>query len=173
MRSARAAAGAGQAAPRIPGPEITPVVEAIPATVDVRIVAATNRDLRMVNEGRHLREPVLPPQRSPGAVAAASRATQDIPILVGHFLDEMDNAEAFSARSPLREGALALMSLYAWPGNVREMENLLRATGSPRRQRHHPAPPICPSACVTTAGERSAGRHCGDPGKAAPSICRR
>jgi two-component system, NtrC family, response regulator PilR len=86
--------------------------------VDVRVIAATNSDLRrMVAEG-HFREdlyyrlnviPVkLPPLRE---------RREDIPLLVQHFLDKYRSSAVIS-----QEAMRQLMS-YSWPGNVRQLEN--------------------------------------------------
>lgn len=94
--------------------------------LDVRIIAATNRDLAtQVREGR-FREDLyyrlnvisieIPPLR---------KRISDLPLLVQHFLDQY--TEQFS-RNPMRlsnEAAL-LLSSYKWPGNVREVENVIQ-----------------------------------------------
>src|ERR1700681_2858776 len=93
--------------------------------VDVRIIAATNVDLRqMVREGR-FREDLfyrlnvisidLPPLR---------QRKEDIPLLVEFFLRRYSEE---NQRSPRRLNTEALRSLlnYAWPGNVRELENVI------------------------------------------------
>jgi DNA-binding NtrC family response regulator len=93
--------------------------------VDVRVIAATNIDLHLlVREGK-FREDLfyrlnvitvdLPPLRS---------RTEDIPLLVGHFLEKFsrENGKAVSHISP--EGLRPLMD-YGWPGNVRELENVI------------------------------------------------
>jgi DNA-binding NtrC family response regulator len=93
--------------------------------VDVRLVAATNQDLRTaVQEGR-FREDLywrlyvipleLPPLRD---------RREDIPLLCDHFLDRLSRQMARS-RPILQEGALKLLQQYDWPGNVRELENVL------------------------------------------------
>ena len=91
--------------------------------VDVRVIAATNRDLAAAIRGKtfredlfyrlnvvHLRMPAL--REIPG----------DIPILAGHFLKQFCAAES---RAPLElpAEALARLTSYAWPGNVRELRN--------------------------------------------------
>ncbi len=104
--------------------EITPVGGTQSRTVDVRIVAATNRDLdTMVQEGRFRRDLFYRLEVVPVRLPALRERREDIPTLVRHFLDEMNRR--FQREVTIAEDALALMSLYAWPGNVREMENLL------------------------------------------------
>src|SRR5882762_278994 len=93
--------------------------------VDVRVIAATNVDLRqMVREGR-FREDLfyrlnvisidLPPLR---------QRREDIPLLVQHFLRKysLENERQYRRITP--EGLRPLVS-YSWPGNVRELENVI------------------------------------------------
>jgi two-component system response regulator PilR (NtrC family) len=93
--------------------------------VDVRIVAATNIDLRRaVDEGR-FREDLyyrlnviqiqLPPLR---------QRKEDIPALVNHFVDKYakENGKAITGITP---EALQILMDYDWPGNVRELENVI------------------------------------------------
>jgi DNA-binding NtrC family response regulator len=91
--------------------------------VDVRILAATNIDLRQaVREGR-FREDLfyrlnvitvdLPPLRA---------RREDIPLLVNHFLDFYTKENGFSPRKLSADAMRALID-YEWPGNVRELEN--------------------------------------------------
>ncbi len=93
--------------------------------VDVRIIAATNVDLRqLVQEGR-FREDLfyrlnvitvdLPPLR---------QRKEDIPLLVDHFLKKYSDENVLPLRRITPEGLRPLMS-YAWPGNVRELENAM------------------------------------------------
>jgi transcriptional regulator with PAS, ATPase and Fis domain len=94
-----------------------------PVPVDVRVVAATNRDLeREVREGRFREDLfyrlnvipiVLPPLRA--------RCT-DIPLLVEHFLAK--HGEPGRARVIAPE-ALEALVVYSWPGNVRELESMV------------------------------------------------
>ena len=93
--------------------------------VDVRIIAATNVDLRkMVEDGRfredlfyrlHVITVELPPLRD---------RRDDIPLLVQHFLEKY--GEENNKRSlEITAGALDLLLDYDWPGNVRELENVI------------------------------------------------
>jgi two-component system response regulator PilR (NtrC family) len=93
--------------------------------VDVRIVAATNCDLRqMVEDGRfredlyyrlHVINIYLPPLRE---------RKEDIPLLAQHFLEKYGQENGRPAME-LSAEALDLMMDYNWPGNVRELENVM------------------------------------------------
>lgn len=96
-----------------------------PVKVDVRIVAATNRDLQQeVKEGRfrddlyyrlHVVQLKLPPLRERHG---------DVPLLAAHFLRRFaeENKREIEGFSP---EALRALESYAWPGNVRELENAI------------------------------------------------
>ena len=91
--------------------------------VDVRIIAATNIDLRQAVRDGRFREDLfyrlnvitvdLPPLRS---------RREDIPLLVNHFLEFYANENGLSPRR-LSADALRALVDYEWPGNVRELEN--------------------------------------------------
>ncbi|MGE5178624.1 MAG: sigma-54-dependent transcriptional regulator [Bacteroidota bacterium] len=94
-------------------------------SVDIRIVAATNRDLKtMVDQGRFredlffrlavIRVPV-PPLRD---------RAEDLPALVDHFVERFNREFGRRVKGPSEE-ALALMFAYRWPGNVRELRNVV------------------------------------------------
>jgi len=105
--------------------EYTTVGGRVPIRTDVRIIAATNRDLRQLIQQGLFREDLyyrlnvvplrLPPLRE---------RAEDIPDLVRHFLRRAEG-EGLPAKSLDRE-ALDLLKRYRWPGNVRELENLIR-----------------------------------------------
>ena len=92
--------------------------------VDVRVVAATNSDLgRMVSEGTfredlYYRLNVIPVQIPP-----LRERKDDVPLLVQHFLDKLRTEKA-PPLSVSQEAMRALMA-YAWPGNVRQLENAI------------------------------------------------
>jgi DNA-binding NtrC family response regulator len=91
--------------------------------VDVRIIAATNIDLRQAVREGHFREDLfyrlnvicvdLPPLRA---------RREDIPLLAQHFLDFYSSENAIEPRR-LSPDALRALVDYSWPGNVRELEN--------------------------------------------------
>lgn len=96
--------------------------EAIP--VDVRIVAATNRDLRQEVAKGNFREDLFY-RLSVVTIQTTSlcERTDDIPALSKHFLDELE-AQGHP-RHELSAGARELLEIYDWPGNVRELKNVL------------------------------------------------
>jgi two-component system response regulator PilR (NtrC family) len=106
-------------------PEIRPVGGVKPVRVDVRIVAATNRDLVQAVAGKAFREDLfyrlnvislhIPPLRD---------RREDIPLLVRHFLDKFAAGSGVAPKDMSAE-ALAVLERYAWPGNVRELENVI------------------------------------------------
>jgi transcriptional regulator with PAS, ATPase and Fis domain len=93
--------------------------------VDVRVVAATNRDLEKMLETGDFREdlyyrlkviPVhLPPLRA---------RTEDIPVLANHFI-AMFNKEFKKNTRGLTDDAIRRLVSYGWPGNVRELRNVI------------------------------------------------
>ena len=102
-----------------------PVGDTVTRHVDVRVIAATNRDLRaMVKEGSFREDLyyrlnvinlVVPPLRE---------RRRDIPLLVEHFLGRAARDVARGAPvKRLTEEALRRMLAYRWPGNIRELEN--------------------------------------------------
>jgi len=96
-----------------------------PIKANVRIIAATHRDLRQAIHQGQFREDLfyrlnvvpirLPPLRE---------RVEDIPLLARHFLDKA--AEEGLPPKLLDGGAVDALKQYRWPGNVRELENLMR-----------------------------------------------
>jgi len=92
-----------------------------PIKVDVRVIAATNRDLaKMVEEGK-FREDLYWRLRVVTIAMPPLRTRKgDIPVLAAHFLKELAAANGKPAK-PLGEDALPALMNYDWPGNVREL----------------------------------------------------
>jgi two-component system response regulator HupR/HoxA len=108
--------------------EIRPLGSSETRTVDVRVIAATNRDLRKDVEENHFREDLyyrlrvveiaLPPLRE---------RRSDIPLLAHHFLD-FANQKMGRKIQGFTNAAMDRLVAYEWSGNVRELENELERT---------------------------------------------
>ncbi|NNL77681.1 MAG: sigma 54-interacting transcriptional regulator [Desulfobacterales bacterium] len=95
-------------------------------SLDIRIIAATNRNLEEMVKTRHFREdlwfrlnvfPILvPPLR---------HRSSDIPSLVQHFIERKAKELKIAATPKLADGAIDTLMTYHWPGNVRELENVI------------------------------------------------
>jgi formate hydrogenlyase transcriptional activator len=96
----------------------------VPIPVDVRLIAATHRDLlQAVAEGRFRGDLFYRLNVFPIRVPALRERREDIPDLVRHFLAHFARRmnKPVTSIAPV---ALELLSRYDWPGNVRELENL-------------------------------------------------
>ncbi len=92
--------------------------------VDVRIIAATNADLAaMVKEGRFREDLFFRLNVLPILLPPLRERRQDIPLLLDHFLDKF--SREYNRRLTLDPQARLILTEYHWPGNVREMENLV------------------------------------------------
>lgn len=93
--------------------------------VDVRIIAATNRDLECAVEERRFREDLYYRLNViPICVPPLHARLEDIPLLVQHFLDRL-NQEKGAAVKGVAPEAMDKLKQYRWPGNIRELENLM------------------------------------------------
>ncbi len=107
--------------------EIVPVGSTSPVKVDVRIIAATNKDLKAAIKEKSFREDLyyrlsviniyIPPLRD---------RKEDIPLLAAHFLKKYsgDVDREIKGFTPM---AMELLCNYSWPGNVRELENVIQS----------------------------------------------
>ena len=94
-------------------------------TVDVRIVAATNKNLDEEIRQGHFREDLFFRLNViPFRVPALRERVEDIPLLVAHFVDLFDRKEGREPKSFLPE-TLDILKQYHWPGNVRELRNII------------------------------------------------
>ncbi|MET3759592.1 nitrogen regulation protein NR(I) [Sphingomonas sp. UYEF23] len=105
--------------------EFTTVGGARTIRADVRIVAATNRELAQLVAGGQFREDLFYRLNVVPVMLPALRARrQDVALLARHFLDRA--AEDGLPRKQLDTDAIAVLEAYDWPGNVRELENMMR-----------------------------------------------
>jgi formate hydrogenlyase transcriptional activator len=94
-------------------------------TVDVRVIAATNRDLRgLVQAGRFRSDLYFRLHVVPIRVPRLAERRSDIPSLADHFLRQLEQRWGRKLGS-LSEAALARLLAYDWPGNVRELGNVV------------------------------------------------
>jgi two-component system nitrogen regulation response regulator GlnG len=105
--------------------EYTTVGGRTPIRTDVRIVAATNKDLRtLINQGLFREDLFYRLNVVPLRLPALRERAEDVPDLVRHFF-KLGEKEGLQTKR-IAAGGLELMKRYPWPGNVRELENLVR-----------------------------------------------
>ncbi len=105
--------------------EIVRVGSNAPLKVDVRVVAATNRDLEeAVREGRFREDLYFRIKVVTVALPALRERREDIPLLVDRFLKELGELHGRSARS-VTPAAGAALAAFDWPGNVRQLRNVV------------------------------------------------
>jgi DNA-binding NtrC family response regulator len=147
--------------------------------VDVRVIAATNKDLlRLVQDGKfredlyyrlNVVEIRMPPVRERRTFDEGSqKVISDVPPLIEFFLEEASKRDGRQYR--MRADALETLSEYSWPGNVREMANVLEYVTQLSRgrqitpedlpekirgadKRGAAGPPAVPPAALTMTGE--------------------
>jgi transcriptional regulator with GAF, ATPase, and Fis domain len=96
-----------------------------PVKVDVRVIAATNRDLeRDVADGRFRRDLYFRLRVLEIVVPALRKRQEDIPLLADFFLEKF-NAETGRKLKGFTDDAKAQLLRYLWPGNVRELKNVV------------------------------------------------
>ncbi|MFZ5826129.1 MAG: sigma-54 interaction domain-containing protein, partial [Bacillota bacterium] len=105
--------------------------------VDVRVVAATNRNLQeAVQEGRFRQDLYYRLNVLNLRLPSLRERLDDVPLLASYFLEAY--SEAAGVRFSLPESALRLLSEHDWPGNVRELENFVQKFAV--LSLHHPNP---------------------------------
>jgi two-component system nitrogen regulation response regulator GlnG len=105
--------------------EYTTVGGRTPIKTDVRIVAATNKDLRiLINQGLFREDLFFRINVVPIRLPPLRERSEDIPDLVRHFFAIVEK-EGLPAKR-IEAAAVDRMKRYRWPGNVRELENLIR-----------------------------------------------
>jgi two-component system nitrogen regulation response regulator NtrX len=93
--------------------------------VDVRVIAATNKNLEQeINRGTFRQDLFYRLNVIPFYVPPLRERKEDIPVLARYFLTEF-SAEYGKKTRELSDGAMEILSRYPWPGNVRELKNLV------------------------------------------------
>ena len=93
--------------------------------VDIRLIAATHRDMvKHVRENRFRSDLFFRISTIPLTTPALRDRVEDIPMLASHLLDQLGDEIGLSSIE-LSPGALRMLQAYAWPGNIRELRNVL------------------------------------------------
>ena len=104
--------------------EIRPVGSTKRISINVRILAATNRDLEQaVAQGTFRRDLYFRLNVLTLRLPSLRERREDIPILISHFLERL--AQSTDQKKTLSDEAMELLMKHDWPGNVRELENCL------------------------------------------------
>ncbi|CDQ38565.1 MULTISPECIES: sigma 54-interacting transcriptional regulator [Virgibacillus] len=104
--------------------EIFPVGSSKPIPIDVQIIASTNKDLeKMVREGTFREDLYYRINVIPIVVPPLRDRTEDIPLLAYHFLQQLNLK--YGKEYYFSQEALNLLEVYSWPGNIRELQNII------------------------------------------------
>jgi DNA-binding NtrC family response regulator len=130
--------------------------------VDVRFIAATNREPEQaVKEGKLRQDLLYRLLVFPIHLPALSERTGDVPLLAQTFLDQVN--QEYSADKRFTPAAIERLNRHSWPGNVRELSNVVRrahlmATGPEIEEHHLPLPSVPASAPAAGAAARNDGK---------------
>ncbi|RPJ84576.1 MAG: sigma-54-dependent Fis family transcriptional regulator, partial [Acidobacteria bacterium] len=106
--------------------EFERVGESRPTKVGVRVIAATNSDLtRMVSEGTFREDLFYRLNVIPIRLPALRDRREDLPLLVQHFLEKYCRELVPARQMTVSQHAMRRLMAYSWPGNVRQLENVL------------------------------------------------
>jgi Nif-specific regulatory protein len=93
--------------------------------VDVRIVAATNRNLeKLIEEGKFREDLYYRINVFPIFIPPLRERREDIPVLADHFIEKFNRRNKTSIKR-ITTSAINMLMVYTWPGNVRELENCI------------------------------------------------
>jgi len=135
---------------------IEPLGSVEPIKVDVRIVAATNRDLsRLVHEGRFREDLYYRVRVIRLSLPSLSQRREDIPLLVEHLVAKLNRIQGKEIEG-VSEEVMAQLMEYEYPGNVRELENIIEQAFVLCRGRiielHHLPPELRPASSSVYTG---------------------
>jgi transcriptional regulator with GAF, ATPase, and Fis domain len=97
-----------------------------PISADIRLIAATNRNLEEMVKEKHFREDLwFRLNVFPIRIPSLRERKEDIPALIHHFIKRKCRELKLPNPPALEKGAIDRLMSYDWPGNVRELENLV------------------------------------------------
>ena len=106
--------------------EIETVGARSPQKVNVRLISATNKDLiTEVKEGRFREDLYYRLNVFPITIPALRRRKEDIPVLVRSFVERFAGEQKLATPLALSSAAMALLTAFDWPGNIRQLENAI------------------------------------------------
>jgi transcriptional regulator with GAF, ATPase, and Fis domain len=95
-------------------------------SVDIRVIAATNRDLeKMVREKKFRQDLWFRLNTYPIVIPSLKQRREDIPDLVEYFITRKSKELGFREPPPIASGAIDFLMQHHWPGNIRELENVV------------------------------------------------
>ncbi|TMN23914.1 sigma 54-interacting transcriptional regulator [Lentibacillus cibarius] len=104
--------------------EVVPIGSVTATTVDVQIIAATNKDLNdMVEKGTFREDLFYRIHVIPIHVPPLNERSEDIPLLAYHTLQKLN--QRYNKKCYFSPDALTLLESYSWPGNIRELQNFV------------------------------------------------
>ncbi|MBY0124168.1 sigma-54-dependent Fis family transcriptional regulator [Bacillus sp. S/N-304-OC-R1] len=108
--------------------EVESVGSTEPISVDVRIIAATNRPLeKMMDEKRFRQDLFYRINVIPFLIPPLRERMEDIPVLLDYFIKKITKKSG-KRISHVDEEVIELFNQYSWPGNIRELENVIEAS---------------------------------------------
>ena len=126
-------------------------------TVDVRVIAATNRDLvEMVENGSFRMDLFYRLNVFPLHVPPLRERREDIPLLVAKFLSDQARAQGRSFTRVSEDGMRLLMG-YHWPGNIRELQNVIERAAILARDKVVPIAPHLVNSGINPAVDVATG----------------
>ncbi len=129
-------------------------------TVDVRVIASTNKDLEdEISRGNFREDLFYRLNVIPFFVPPLRERKEDIPLFARHFLKELASTYGRKPRE-ITDEAIDVLMRYSWPGNVRELRNVIERIVIMNPRRNQAARRCSPAGCPG-AGARRRGRRCG------------
>nr|WP_238378908.1 sigma 54-interacting transcriptional regulator [Geobacter metallireducens] len=144
--------------------ELTPLGSTIPRSVDVRVVAATNSNLeQQVKEGKFREDLYYRLNVVTFAIPPLRERMEDIPLLISSFVSKFNSEFGLDVQG-LDEEVLNIINRYDWPGNIRELRNVIESAFNvvvgPLIKREH----LPDQLCLLFPSEGEGGGQATEPG---------